>query len=75
MTNPNSWLARRRFALVRILEPKPPDGQAWCVECGLYEYRTFIMPIDDVQNHTEAHVLAGNGRVLRIMFNRPPAEE
>jgi hypothetical protein len=75
MTNPNSWLSRRRFALVRMLEPKPREGEAWCVECSLNQFWALVMPADDVQAHIRAHVDAGNGRVLRIMYAKALTEE
>jgi hypothetical protein len=75
VANPNSWLSRRRFALVRIIEPKPRDGEAWCIECGLNEYRALVMPVDDVQAHVRAHVDAANARVLRIMYAKALMEE
>lgn len=73
--NPNTWLTRLRFLLVTILEPKPPLGEGWCVNCSMNEFRTFVFPVEGVEFHTRQHVQSGDHGFLRIMFGQYTEKE
>lgn len=55
MANPNSLLTKIRFRLVRWLDASPDVGEAWCIDCGLNNGRTLIVPAPGHSRHVGLH--------------------
>lgn len=71
MAKPNSWLTMVRFAIVRWIEPQPDKGEAWCINCSLNEYLTFIVNADGIKAHAQEHVDSDTNGTVRIMAAWP----
>jgi hypothetical protein len=56
MAKPNSNTTLIRRVLVSLLDPYPPPGHAWCVDCVMFEGRTLILHSDEVVSHLESHI-------------------
>lgn len=60
MTQPDSLLSRIRRWLAGRIEPEPPPGEAWCVNCSLNNGSTQVLSPDGIRQHQEQH---GDGYV------------
>lgn len=55
MPNPNSKLTLIRRAIVKIVEPLPSEGEAWCLDCSLNNGKTIVYLCESVANHVRSH--------------------
>lgn len=71
MAKPNSALTLIRRILVRIIEPGPDPGEAWCLDCSLNGGRTLVLPADGYKPHAISHA---DGQVqIRACWPGKPA--
>jgi hypothetical protein len=73
MTSPDSWTARLRHYLSRKLEPRPPAGKAWCLDCPLNRRRTLVLRRDEAPGHVSDHAAAGFASQIALITGRIPA--
>lgn len=71
MPDPNSWLTKFRFAVVKLIEPGPELGEAWCIDCSLNDGLTLVIEVDGTQLHARSHVQRGNKEAIRMISSWP----
>jgi hypothetical protein len=52
---PDSRFTRFRRRLAKRIEPLPPEGEAWCINCVLNDGKTLILPANSGIQHVDAH--------------------
>jgi hypothetical protein len=55
MPKPNSFTTVLRRAIVKIVEPLPEAGYAWCLDCALNQGKTKVLHADRWFFHVEKH--------------------
>ena len=66
MNKHNSLLTKIRLALVKILDPYPDPGEAWCMNCSFNKNKTIVLTIDSYQNHLEIHSKTNPKEIVSI---------
>lgn len=77
MAKPNSSTTILRRRLVKLIQPQPPVGHGWCIDCTLFDGWTLVLEEDDVMGHLENHKFVyGNDHVnLITCMAKSPSEE
>jgi hypothetical protein len=66
MAKANSLTTRVRQWLSNVIDPMPPWGEAWCMNCSLVEGRTAVVNSDGLRNHVLQHKPGENLFVKRL---------
>ncbi len=56
MAKPNSLTTSLRLMAVRIIDPMPPVGEAWCMYCSLNGGLTKSFPFTELTDHLDVHI-------------------
>jgi hypothetical protein len=67
VSKPNSVTTRIRQRIVKVVEPYPDPGEAWCIRCSLNERRTLIISVHGVPEHLLKHVDADDQGIVKIL--------
>jgi hypothetical protein len=57
MKTGSRWMTFRNLLAraARAIEPQPPAGEAWCVNCSLNGGRTLVIPVNRYGPHLQSH--------------------
>lgn len=55
MAKPNSFTTVIRNTIVKLLDPYPDAGEAWCIDCSKNNGLTLVLPESGATKHLEGH--------------------